>query len=121
MYFIMNRYIDEKNFSFIRKYYGDSANSLPIFGDDFYTESSVKMRNFNPSFMFDFHSIYLRKMPLFNSKYEQEKDRFTSILECKCGKTTWAYTDSRRKHIRNRKNDRVAPTKNVNSLYRILI
>jgi len=121
MYFIMNRYIDEKNFSFIRKYYGDGADSYPMFGDESYMEASVKIRNFKPSFLFDFNTIYLRKIPIFNSKYEQEKDRFTSILECKCGKTTWSYTDSRRKHIKHRKNDRVAPTKNVNSLYRILI
>ena|ERR1700722_4479733 len=121
MYFIMNKYIDEKNFSFFRKYYSDTANSPPIFPDEYYVESSVEMRNFKPSFMFDFNSIYLRKITPPNSKYEQEKDRFTSILECKCGRTTWAYTDSRRKHIKNRKNEKVAPTKNINSLYRIFI
>lgn len=117
----MNRFLDEKSIPIVMKYYSDNYQIPNTLGDNRYIESSVKNRTFRPSFMFDFNTTYFRKLTPPNSKYEQDKDKFTSILECECAATTWAFVDSRRKHIKNRKNVKPAPRLDVRSLYKIMI
>lgn len=121
IFFLMNRFLDEKNVSALLKYYSSNYQLPNVLSDNGYLESSIKNRAFRPSFMFDFNTTYFRKITPPNSKYEADKDKFTSILECECAATTWAFVDSRRKHIRNRKNVRSAPRLDVKSLYKIMI
>jgi len=121
MYFIMNRYIDEKNFSSMRKYYTDNTQSSLMLADSFYMASSIKERRFRPSYMFDANTTYFKKLVPPNSKYQPEKDRFISILECECGETAWAFVDSRREHIKNRKNNRLTPARDIKTMYKIVI
>jgi|ERR1700722_5349613 len=121
IFFLLNRFLDEKNIVAILKYYSDNFQLPHVINDNHYIESSIKNRAFRPSYMFDFNTTYFRKITPPNSKYEANKDKFTSILECECAATTWSFVDSRRKHIRNRKNIRTAPKLDVKSLYKIMI
>lgn len=121
IYFLMNRYIDDKNISAVIKYYNNNNQAPNKLSDNRYLESSIKNRTFRPTYMFDYDTMYFKKISPPNSKYEQEKDRFTSVLQCDCSATNWAFIDSRRKHIQNRKNAKAAPKLNINSLYKIML
>ena len=120
--FIMSRFIDEKSFTAFRKYYTNNYY-LPqaILSDKYYLEESIKERSFKISYLFDGGTMYHRNLIIPNSKYDQSSDRFISLLECDCSKTSWAFVDSKRMHIKNRKNDRLSPVKNIQSLYKVMI
>lgn len=120
MYFVMSHHIDEKDFIAVRKYYSDVVNGL-VLADDFYIASSIKRRKFKPSYMFDTNTMHFKKLTPPSSKFQPEKDCFISVLECECGETAWSFTDSRREHIKNRKNARLAPPRDIKTMYKIVI
>jgi hypothetical protein len=121
VFFLMNRYIDEENISALIKYYNSNYQIPNTLTDERYLESTIKNRIFRPSYMFDFNTMYFRKLIAPNSKYKLDRDKFTTILECECAATTWAFINSRREHIKNRKNVNSAPWRSYKSLYKVMI
>lgn len=119
VYYILNKMVTSDSLYKIKDFYDNTAGSARA--DDFYLEYSIKNRNFSPSYMFDPSSASLRKLPVPNMKYQQNDDRFGTILECGCGKTSWAFTRSNRAHISNRKCSHSVQIKDIMSLYRIIL
>lgn len=93
----------------------------PQRADDFYVEYAVKSRKFGPSYMFDSTSLAYRRLPVPNMRYQQNADKFGTVIECDCGETSWSFVRSNRKHISNRKCGVNIPVKDILSLYRILL
>ena len=62
----------------------------------------ITTRSFVLNSVFDGVSFSVRKARLPGVKYQQGMD-LVSILECQCGKTSWAFTQSHRDHIKQRK------------------
>jgi hypothetical protein len=101
IYYYLTKLVSTNSIYKIKQFYEDINPTIKA--DDFYTELSIKNRNFRPSFMFDSNSASLRKLPVPNMKYQQNEDKVGTIMECDCGKTTWAFIKSNRQHIKNRK------------------
>jgi len=119
VYFILNKMVSTDSLYKIKDFYEKNVSSMRA--DDFYIEYSVKNRSFGPSYMFDPTSSALRKLPVPNMRYEQNEDRFNTMVECGCGQTSWGFVQSRRKHITGRKCRYDIRVKDVSSLYRIMI
>lgn len=101
VYFKLNMIVNNNSLYDIKDFYNEIG--LEIKSDDFYLEHSIKNRSFSPSYMFDGDSSSLRKLPIPNIKYQQNLDIFDTIIECECGQTNWAFVNSCRDHIKNRK------------------
>lgn len=119
IYFMLNKQVSPKNFFKLRDFYEKSISSYRA--DDFYIDYAIRNRNFAPSYMFDGTTSAYRKLPVPNFKYQQNEDKFVTVIECDCGKTSWAYVKSNRHHIINRKSSVSYDTKEIMTLYRILI
>lgn len=104
LYYLMNKIVSQKNFYAIMALNDKHAGQSKLFlANDFYTDLTVKNRTFRPSYLFDFNTMTCRTISAPNSKFQSNRDRYISILECKCGHSNWLFTDSKREHIKNRK------------------
>jgi hypothetical protein len=103
LYFLMKGNVNEKNFCNTQFSDKNVSQTKSFLADDFYVGITVKNRNFRPSYLFDGNTMLHRSTSVPNSKFEENKDKYVSILECICGRTNWLFTDSKRQHIKNRK------------------
>jgi hypothetical protein len=94
----MDKYVDYDYFLFPKELLPSSIHDM--LGS--YPEFAIRDRVLHMSFFFDDMSFSQRraKIPGFKSQPNQD---LISVLECQCGKTNWQFTQSNRKHIKNRK------------------
>lgn len=118
IYYLLNRMITTSSFYRIKSIYDNVDFELST-SDNFYLEHSIKNRNFKPTYMFE--SISSKKLPIPNMGHQQNNDRFTTVIECECGKTNWAFVRSNKDHIKNRKCKLEISSKELQSLYKILV
>jgi len=119
VYYLLNKVVTDKTLYKIKDFYDSSLSSMRA--DDFYVGYSIKNRSFIPSYMFDPTSASMRKLPVPNMRYQQNDDRFCTVVECACGETSWSFVQSTRKHITNRKCRHNANLKKIASLYKVMI
>lgn len=117
-YFVMSKAVSN-HLLYENKRYSEKFMQSYL-ADESYLNGAVKSRDFHISFLFDPTASYTGKMAITTGKYQQNKDPFTAVVECKCGKTTWAFVASNRDHIYNRKCE-LSQSINVKSLYKILV
>ena len=116
--YMMNKMITQDSLypmkEFYESYFGTKRS------DDCYLDYLVRSRNFSGSFIFDSATALLRRLPVPNMKYKQNEDKITTVIECECGRTSWAFVNSNRKHISNRKSGTKLNTRDVVSLYKVM-
>src|SRR5271166_248430 len=106
-YFVMNKDLSQDNFQFLLK--REPTNDDFIITDGDMIASLISSRVFKPYYMFDRNAAVERSVFVPNSKFEPSRDEISCKMECDCGKTTWSFTNSRRKHIHNRKGQKFIP------------
>lgn len=101
IHYYMNPNISTDSVYGIREFYESIANTVRV--NYYQPTNQTDMRRIRPSHLFDSSSSAFRKLRAPNMRYEQNADIFSAVLNCACGKTCWAFTNSSRKHISNRK------------------
>ena len=111
-YFVHNKDVSFENFRFMMKRVRDFGKGF--YGHNSYGHSDSKImtrlvatRQFKVAHLFDRDTIFYRSIFVPNSKFEPNKDSISCRVECECGKTCWAFTNSRRLHIINRKSSKI--------------
>lgn len=119
VYYLLNKMVSTDTLYMIKDFYEGAGKNSSV-ADDYYIDYTVKNRTFVPSYMFDSRSSSLQKLPVPNMRYQQNEDRFGTVVECSCGKTSWGYVRSNRKHITNRQCTIKISLKEIDSMYRFV-
>lgn len=54
-------------------------------------------------------------------KYKQNNDKFTAVVECNCGKTSWHFVHSTREHVKNKSCRYNIKVNDISALFRLMI
>jgi hypothetical protein len=100
-YFVANVDHSQDFFKFFLK--KKPNNYKPSQDNGKFISAVVAIRKFKVAYLFERDNAYERRVFIPNSKFELDKDIISCRAECNCGATCWAFTNSRRKHISNRK------------------
>ena len=108
-YFVMNKDLSQENFELLLK--RKPMNIDIKMKDSYLMDMFVKYRSFKPGVLFDREVAVERSVFVPNSKNEPSTNEISCVIECDCGATCWKFTNSRRKHIHNRKAQKFIPVR----------
>lgn len=118
MYFLMQKNYSAKDTFKVRDYCFKTLQRTKFYQiDSKALESVIEERRFKLSWMFDNNLFSLLKLSIPSGKFDKLNDFFMQVLECECGKTSWAYLQSIKPHIKEKKSTHSFSLKDVYSRY----
>jgi hypothetical protein len=113
-YFLMNKDLSDESFKLLLK-------RPPADGEDMMINNNlisvlIKYRVFKPNYLFNREAVRERSIFVPNSKFEPSSNEISCKIECECGLTSWQFTNSKRKHIYNRKAQQFTQSKKTAKL-----